>query len=116
MSIRLGTPDDRLAEFSGGPQTVLRGDEAWEEDLNKALDRVIGGKSAVDMTEFICRGHYGMDGVCSWIKACITQLDVPFTPFIPRIERFMEAMKLVYVPILIEQQQNLKLLIAPLAQ
>jgi hypothetical protein len=67
VSVPEGTINDKLANLSGDFSLEVANvepDEVWE--YIKATDRVFGyGMGTQELSALICRGQYGMDGVCS---------------------------------------------------
>ena len=72
-----GADSDDLAIFSGSPRAYIQqDDEAWE-NLDPVLNQVIGyGATPEIISQHIRRGKFGMDGMYSWLKVCVEELNI----------------------------------------
>ena len=93
-----GADSDDLAIFSGSPRAYIQqDDEAWE-NLDPVLNQVIGyGATPEIISQRIGRGKFGMDGMYSWLKVCVEELNISEGLLEGKIERLIDAMLLLYV-------------------
>ena len=72
-----GVDSDDLAIFAGSPRAYIQqDDEAWE-NLDPLLNQVIGyGATPEIISQRIRRGKFGMDGMYTWLKVCIEELNI----------------------------------------
>jgi hypothetical protein len=98
-TVLVATEDDILAQFSGTPFVdPTEYEDAWEM-VDKALNGVIGySASIVAVSAVICRGRFGMDGLCNWLETCITELGINPELLEGKIQRLLDAMNLMCVP------------------
>jgi hypothetical protein len=91
--VPVGTPSDPLASFAHPPTAYLEeGQDAWEDVINPALDRVLGfGATADSIRALVRRGDYGMDGLYRYLRVCICDLDVYAGLFEGKIRRLIES-------------------------
>lgn len=96
-SVLVADGSDILAYFSKNPcASILPEQDAWEDLIDPALNRIFGfGKQPDEIAQFIRRGPLGMDGFCSWIETCITDLKVKPALLEMRLERVFNAIKLL---------------------
>ncbi|KAF8198428.1 hypothetical protein BJ912DRAFT_1074363 [Pholiota molesta] len=93
-TIPLATSSGALAGFAYNPTAFLEdGQDAWEEVVNPALDRVLGfGADAASIRALVYRGDYGMDGLYRYLQACVSDLKIDAGLFEGKIRRLIEAM------------------------
>jgi hypothetical protein len=93
-----GVDSDDIAIFSGSPRThIQQDDEAWE-NLDPLLNRIVGyGVTPEIISQRIRRGKYGMDGMFTWLKVCVEELNISEGLLEGKIERLIDAMILLCV-------------------
>ena len=98
MEVPYGIDSDDLAIFAGSPRAhIQQDDEAWE-NLDPLLNQVVGyGATPETISQRIRRGKFGMDGMYTWPKVCIEELNVSEGLLEGKIERLIDAMLILYV-------------------
>lgn len=93
-----GVDSDDLAVFAGSPRAYIQqDDEAWE-NIDPLLNQVIGyGATPEIISQRIRRGKFGMDGMYTWLKVCIEELNISEGLLEGKINRLIDAMLLLYV-------------------
>ena len=101
-SVPVGQESEPFAAFSGDPRdSIVAGDDPWESVVDPCLNRVIGfGMSTHQIADTIRRGPYGIDGFCQWIEICMVKLKISPELLEIRLERVLDALKLLYVSFL----------------
>jgi len=91
-----GVDSDDVAIFAGSPRAYIQqADEAWE-NLDPLLNQVIGyGATPETLSQRIRRGKFGMDGMYTWLKVCVEELNISEGLLEGKIERLIDAMLLV---------------------
>ncbi len=77
-NVPLAVPGDKMAMFATNPRAEMdaSGAEAWEM-VHDTLNADFGyGVTAESIHGIIRRGPLGIDGFCTWIEQCITELGV----------------------------------------
>ena len=98
MEVPYGVDSDDLAIFAGSPHAhIQQDDEAWE-NLDPLLNQVVSyGATPETISQRIRRGKFGMDGMYTWPKVCIEELNVSEGLLEGKIERLIDAMLILYV-------------------
>ena len=93
-----GIDSDGLAVFAGSPRAYIQqDDEAWE-NLDPLLNQVIGyGAMPETLSQRIQRGKFGMDGIYTWLKVCVEELNISEGLLEGKTERLIDALLLLYV-------------------
>ena len=98
VTVRVGTEDDVLAQFSSAPFVdPSEYDDAWEM-VDKTLNGAIGyGTSVAAVSAIIRRGRFGMDGLCDWLETCILEYGIDPNLLEGKVQRLLDAMSLLCV-------------------
>jgi hypothetical protein len=72
-----GIDSDDLAIFSGSPCAYVQQDNKAWENLDPLLNQVIGYGATPEIISLrIRRRKFGMDGMYTWLKVCIEELNI----------------------------------------
>lgn len=97
VDIPEATVSDALAVFSAPPFADPDNDKGPFRAIDSALNHVIGfGTSPESLKTLILHGHFGMDGLFSYLKSCIEDIKIEPVLLEGKIERLIEAMVLWY--------------------
>lgn len=96
VSIPVGLPDGPFARFSGSPSNdVAAGPDAWEV-LDALFNNVIGfGVTPEELANTLCRGPYGIDGLCGWLDICVMDLHIDEGLLEGKVECLISAIQIV---------------------
>lgn len=97
-AVPIGTYHDTISQFTVPVRQAIPADEdAWEA-IDSILNNFLGyGKTLNDISLLVRRGPLGMDGLCSWIDSCASDLGISEALLEGKVGRLIEALELLYV-------------------
>ncbi|KAJ8518371.1 hypothetical protein ONZ45_g4578 [Pleurotus djamor] len=84
--------DHPLARFAGDPRgSVADGEDAWEV-WDQPLNMVLRTNSQDELRSLICRGEYGLTGLCRLLRYLVYEQRIAGALLEGKVERLLEAM------------------------